>query len=199
MDHLVHIEDVAQRNELPLFRTSRPRQYKAHCPICQDRRRQFHLYVSADRDVYYCHKCGATGGVIAFHAWLRGISFESAKADLYPPPRSTRHGDRRTIRKHPAETLTREQLQQLGFTLRTPKRFPPTGVNHAQWALHRQWELDWIWSQWLSYQRQLRRTQTNILRAGLQSGWAYKHLVLTRARRVSLKRRTIVPAWKQAQ
>lgn len=174
----IHIDEVAKRHDLVLFRTSRQGEYKAHCPVCQDGRRQFHLYVSVGKDAFYCHKCGAHGGVIAFHAWLKGVSFEEAKYDLYPARMDS------TKRMHPAETLTQRQLATLGCTLRTPKKTAPKGLSQAQWAHRQQAELDWIWSLWLQHQRQERQFERVLLRAGLQAGWAYRPLVLARARRV---------------
>ncbi|MHB1685210.1 MAG: CHC2 zinc finger domain-containing protein [Bacilli bacterium] len=146
---MVGIEEVATRNELVLYRTTRPGQYKAHCPVCQDRRRTYHLYVSADKDTFFCHKCGAQGGVIAFHAWLRDISWEAAKTELYPS--QTRSVRRTPV--HPAERLTREQLTKIGMTLRTPSWNAPTGVDRTMWAKRRKAELDWIWNEWCAYER----------------------------------------------
>ena len=157
---LVGIEEVAQRNSLALFRTSRAGQYKARCPVCKDRHREFHLYVSAEKDAFCCHKCGASGGVIAFHAWLRDISFEAAKAELYPP-------QTRTVRRapiHPAERLTREQLAKIGMTLRTPGRIAPKGVDRTQWAKRRKEELDWIWAEWCEYQRATKQLEQALRR-----------------------------------
>lgn len=145
---MISIEEVAQRNELLLFRTSRPGQWKAHCPICGDTGRSYHLYVSSVKDTFYCHKCGARGGVVAFHAWLKGINFESAKEELYP--RDETH-PRRPL--HPALRLTKAQLEKLGFTLRTPRRNVPQKVDPVQWRRHRKAELDWIWQEWLAHDR----------------------------------------------
>jgi hypothetical protein len=150
---LISIEKVAQRNELSLFKTSRPGQWKAHCPVCGDAGASYHLYVSSVKDTFYCHKCGARGGVVAFHAWLKGIDFESAKAELYPPD------DTRPKRPlHPAERLTKTQLEELGYNLRTPRRFAPSGVDPMRWRRHRKAELDWIWQEWLAHD-QLQREQ----------------------------------------
>lgn len=145
---MIGVEEIAKRNGLTLYRGSRPGQYKAHCPVCKDNRRTYHLYVSAERDVFFCHKCGASGGAIAFYAWLRGISWEAAKAELYPP--AERSNQRK---RHPAESLTRAQLAAMGFTLRTPSCQAPAGIDPRQWSRRRQAELDWIWSQWQEYCR----------------------------------------------
>jgi len=145
---MISIEQVAQRNQLVLFRTSRLGQWKAHCPVCQDTGRRWHLYVSTTRDAFYCHKCGAQGGVIQFHAWLTGVSYETAKAELYPP---TQRLVKRRV--HPGETLTRAQLEAIGFVPRKPRIQAPNGVDPLFWAKRRRAELDWIWSEWQAYQR----------------------------------------------
>jgi hypothetical protein len=115
------------------------------------------LYLNEDRDVFFCQKCGAHGGSIAFHAWLRGTSFEEAKADLYPPAEHPQAFKRPV---HPAERLTKAQLSEIGFRLRTPKRTCPSGVDPSVWRAHQKAELDWIWSEWVrheSIERQLER------------------------------------------
>lgn len=145
---MVNIEDVANRNHLNLCHTSKQNQYKAHCPVCKDRAREYHLYVNVARGVFCCHRCGISGGVIQFHAWLRGISFEDAKRDLYPP------SERKTPRYvHPAEKLTREQLAKLGYSLRSTRKIPPNGVDAKMWARRRKAELDMIWTDWMEYQK----------------------------------------------
>ncbi|MCL6445096.1 MAG: hypothetical protein K6T83_16855 [Alicyclobacillus sp.] len=153
---MIGIEEVAERNNLMLYKTSRPGQYKAHCPVCGDQGRDFHLYVSAVKDAFYCHKCGAKGGAVAFHAWLRGIDFETAKVELYPQVGRTKRP------LHPAERLTKAQLAELGFTLKTPRRTPPAGVNPLDWKRRRKAELDWIWREWQAHEK-FKREQTERL------------------------------------
>ncbi|MFD1676085.1 CHC2 zinc finger domain-containing protein [Alicyclobacillus fodiniaquatilis] len=143
---LIGIEEVARRNDFQLFKTGRPDQWKAHCPDCGDKGRQYHLYVNTAKDQYHCVKCHASGGVVHFHAWLRKTSFEEAKNDLYPPNESKR---RRPL--HPAEKLSKEQLNAMGFTLKTPTPIPPKGVDGKRWYARRRRELDWIWSEWLEH------------------------------------------------
>lgn len=145
---MIGIEEVAERNNVTLFKTSRPGQWKAHCPACGDRGRSFHLYVSSIKDTFFCHKCGERGGVVAFHAWLKGLDFDTAKAELYPPVKS--HLKRPM---HPAEMLTRSQLLELGFTTPKPKAKPPAGADPREWRKHRRAELDWIWSEWCEYEK----------------------------------------------
>lgn len=140
---MVGIEEVAKRNSLRLYKTSHPGEWKAHCPACGDHGRSYHLYVSTDKDAFYCHKCGERGGVIAFHAWLKGINFEAAKVELYPPDNNR---PKRPL--HPAERLTKAQLQELGYTLRTPQRRAPAGIDAVQWRRHRKAELDLMWHEW---------------------------------------------------
>ena len=158
---MVGIEEIAQRNQLMLYRASRPGQWKAHCPVCGDRPREFHLYVNTDKDAFYCHKCGTKGGAIAFHAWLRRVPFETAKEELYPPQAQS---PKITRRNHPAEQLTKAQLSEIGFTLRTPRKIAPAGVDPVAWARHRKAELDWIWSEWQALQRQERQLEARLRR-----------------------------------
>ena len=160
---MVGVEEVADRNGLQLYKTSRPGQWKAHCPICQDGPRKYHLYASSVKDTFCCHKCGARGGAVHFHAWLRGISFEEAKAELYPNTREKKY-------THPAERLTKEQLDELGYTLRKPNFKAPNGVDKDAWRKHRKAELDWIWHEWQEHERakraQMRRLTALLSGAG---------------------------------
>jgi len=153
---LVTIEEVADRNELKLYRTSHAGQWKAHCPACGDKRDQFHLYVSADRDAFVCQKCGEKGGATQFHAFLRDISFEEAKLELYPPSEKSHR------RIHPVEKLTREQLKMMGYRLRKPRSYPPKWVQLqgeqaikewlAKYRERNQRQLDALWEDWLWYE-----------------------------------------------
>ena len=160
----VSIEEVAERNELRLFRTSRYGQWKAHCPVCGDRRDQFHLYVKGGDEKetgFYCHKCGAHGGTIAFHAWLRGITFEAAKDELYPPKPELPNRPKR--KRHPAETLTREQLASIGFTSRTYLK-RPVGMDEKAWYRYKRDTLEFIWREW-NYYQQIQREREEFWRA----------------------------------
>lgn len=151
---LVGIEEVAKVNHLELTKTSRPGQYKAHCPACGDQGHQYHLYVSANKDAFYCQKCGSKGGAIAFHAWLKGVDYITAQNELYP------EHQRRPV--HPAERLTPEQLAKIGFV---PKRLPrkaPAGWDQKKWNTYRSNTLSYIWREWCAYER-LNKEQTTRL------------------------------------
>jgi hypothetical protein len=152
---VVSIEEVAQRNNLRLYPTSRPGQFKAHCLVCGDKGGQFHLYVSSNKDTFFCHKCGTRGGAVAFHAWVKGIDFAAAKAELYPQGQN-----RRPL--HPAETLTPQQRDEMGFIVRKPSPIAPKGADQKEWNRYRRRVLDWMWSEWLAYER-YKRGQTERL------------------------------------
>lgn len=143
---LIGIEEVAKRNRFRLYPTTHIGQFKAHCPNCQDKRRQFHLYVSAVKDTFFCHKCGSKGGVVAFHAWLKGIAFQEAKDELYPL-------HKRKFPRHPAEQLTREQLAEIGFTNRISSPIAPKAFSQREWLRYRRRTFDWIWFEWREYER----------------------------------------------
>lgn len=142
MRTLAHILDVAQAAQLPLRRTSRASEYRSHCPFCHDDARHWHLYLSASKDAYYCHRCGAHGGVIQFYATLHELSFAQAKERLYPAGK--------TRKRHPAESLSPEDLKRLGF-LSKPWVRPPH-LSEREWQTYRQRCLDWIWSAWKDHE-----------------------------------------------
>ncbi|MCF8568433.1 hypothetical protein LLE49_27320 [Alicyclobacillus tolerans] len=143
---MVGIEEVASRNQFRLYPTTRLGQFKAHCPTCHDTNRQFHLYVSSTKDTFFCHKCGAKGGVVAFHAWLKGIPFQFAKDELYPV-------GKRTFLRHPAEQLTYEQRAEIGFTTRLPSPIAPKAYTQKEWSRYRRRTLNWIWREWRAYEK----------------------------------------------
>ncbi|QSO48771.1 CHC2 zinc finger domain-containing protein [Alicyclobacillus mengziensis] len=143
---MIGIEEIAVRNKFPLYPTTRFGQYKAHCPVCHDKRRQYHLYVSSVKDTFFCHKCGSKGGAIAFHAWLNGVTFQAARDELYPV-------GKRKFPRHPAEELTREQLAEIGFTNCIPSPVAPKAFTQKQWILYRRRTLDWIWREWREYEK----------------------------------------------
>lgn len=143
---LVGILEVSEINGIEL----RPNRYKqdqytAHCPVCGDRGTRRNLEVNASRDVFHCWACDAKGGTIQFHAWLRGISFEAAKAELYPSKslRSTR-------RQHPAEYLTREQLAKIGW-----KGNVMTNLFKLPYSTRKE-VFDVIWEEWQVYEEMQR-------------------------------------------
>jgi len=148
---LVGIEEVAIRNQFRLYPTTQIGQFKAHCPACHDKQRQFHLYVSSVKDTFFCQKCGTKGGVIAFHSWLKGISFQAARHELYP-------AGKRKFPRHPAEQLTYEQREEAGFTTHLPSPFAPKAFTQKEWNRYRRRTLDWIWREWREYE-QLRKEQ----------------------------------------
>lgn len=156
---MVGVEEIAERNKLHLVRTSTHNQYKAHCPVCKDDRRVYHLYVNTARDTFCCHKCGASGGAIQFHAWLKGVTFEEAKRDLYPS-----HAHNHKQPEHPAERLTRDQLRTIGFVGRTSK-IAPKGVDPKVWSDRRKAELDWIWAEWQERLAWERRVELHVRQA----------------------------------
>jgi hypothetical protein len=164
---LVGIEEVANRNNLKLYKTSHPGQWKARCPVCQDSGRDFHLYVSTDKDAFYCHKCGERGGVIAFHAWLRGVDEATAKTELYPQV-----AGRPQRRRHPAEQLTVKQLHEIGFT-RRPRYTAPSGADPAKWRKHYRASLDWIWEEWCAYEKLNREISERLTKLLMQSDQAH--------------------------
>ena len=146
MVELVSIIEVAERNGLELRPVRyHPGQYQAHCPECGDHGRRRNLEINAEKNggVFHCWACGAHGGAVTFHAWLRGISFEAAKAELYPSkPISSSNRPKR--RQHPAESLTREQLMKIGFERSNFFKRPAT-MDAKRWYEYRRDTLDWIW------------------------------------------------------
>ena len=141
----VKIEEVAQQANLVLRRTSRVGQYRTHCPFCGDDTRHWHLYLNTDRDVFYCQRCGEQGGVIRFYALLHDVTEAEAKEKLYPPKPGSHQF------RHPALSLTREQLDQAGIIGGLRKK--PSSMSDKEWFAYRKRTLDWIWREWRAYER----------------------------------------------
>lgn len=154
---MVGILDIAATDGLKLYKTSRPGEWKAHCPVCKDTVRRFHLYVSSDKDTFFCFKCGASGGSVAFHAWLQQVDFDTAKLQLYPPTEA-----QRSRKVHPGEKLTSTQRSKLGFLLRRPSPVAPGAFDQKTWNRYRKRTFDWMWREWREHER-FEREQTKRL------------------------------------
>lgn len=128
---VIPVEEVASRAGLVLSPVrSKPGEFYADCPFCNDT--AGHLRVNAEKQTYFCFRCGARGGANDF---ARGLGIPLSA----PRPKKMRH---------PAEALTSEELKALGF-LRKP-----------DWG--RLWREDpararalaaWIWREKKSYDR----------------------------------------------
>jgi hypothetical protein len=154
---LIGIVEVAERNGIEL-RPNRYRsgQYLAHCPECGDRgqRRNLEINEYVKGGSFHCWACDAHGGAVSFHAWLRGISFDEAKRELYPS--SSSRPKRRQA--HPAEQLTHTQLKELGFRGHLPYE-RPVGMSSQRWNEYRRDTLDWIWQTWQDVQQAKRESE----------------------------------------
>lgn len=161
---MVGILDIAAVDGLRLYKTSRQGEWRAHCPVCKDTGRSFHLYVSSERDAFICFKCGASGGAVAFHAWLQQIDFDTAKTQLYPPT-----NQKRKRKVHPGERLTSAQRLQLGFPLRRPSPVAPGAFDQKTWNRYRRRTFDWMWREWREHEHfereQTKRLQSLLLQA----------------------------------
>lgn len=56
--------------------TSRGYQHSYHCPFCNDYKER--LFINPDRQVYFCHNCGAKGTLVAFISNYEHIPWDDA-------------------------------------------------------------------------------------------------------------------------
>lgn len=158
---LVSIVEIAERCGLPLKKTTKPDQYVTHCPFCGDDEKHWHMSIHAGKDTYRCVKCDAHGGATALYASLRNLSWEEAKAELYPKSNTPQ----RKRKRHPAESLSPEQLKLIGFQRKPYRMRKPTGMDEIAWRRYQRQTFDWIWSEWLRYQRFQRKIEKLLLDA----------------------------------
>lgn len=138
----VCIVDIAEQAGLKLVRMRKPGQFKTNCPFCADKKMKLELNV--DMNVFHCWVCDSGGGLISFYALLYNVSEATARETLFPLP----SGRRRFT--HPALTLTKEQLAEIGFTRACPHK-RPSHWSMREWGRYRKRTLDWVWGEWKRY------------------------------------------------
>jgi len=88
---------------LDLSRLHHRRKGKVPCPFHDDDRRSPALSVDVDRELYYCFRCGAKGGPVAFRKLLNGDMSVTAHATgrwVADPFRDAYRATRRLIQEH---------------------------------------------------------------------------------------------------
>jgi DNA primase len=171
---VVSIEEVAQRNNLELIpNRHRPGQYTAHCPSCGDVGRRRNLEINA-QGIFHCWACGAKGGVVAFHAWLSGLSFRDAKQDLYPQSQEKKRF------RHPADDLTHEELKEMGFVSRKLSWKAPSAISQDEWNKYVKRTKDYIYQEWLRHCAS-KHEQEKRIAALLEQGMATQNISVVEA------------------
>lgn len=147
---LPSILEIAQQHGLQIndrYSSHSAKEIRGKCPFCgadANKNGKFYLSLNTINNLFKCWACGESGGVLKFIALLEEKSIEEVKRDLWGSNRSPR-------KLHPAEKLTPLQLRAMGFV----------GFN---WGKQRKENpeaykrtLNWIWSEWQIYSKNLKR------------------------------------------
>ncbi|RJO63159.1 MAG: hypothetical protein C4542_00505 [Dehalococcoidia bacterium] len=123
-------------------------EYTSPCPFCGDRGRQRHLRLNSEKAVFYCYRCGRSGGVVTFKSLLSDKSENEVLADCKRNKKNggveTQPGDpSQRYRKHPAMRLTGFQLRRVG--LQPKSQWPAWWLEDHAFAA---WWLNEVWSRW---------------------------------------------------
>ena len=76
LDRLPSVEDVLSACNISFAPPKGNNEINIDCPFCDDTRRRFFFDTRIKR--YYCHNCGATGGVLQFYSEIMGCDTKEA-------------------------------------------------------------------------------------------------------------------------
>lgn len=110
MSILPYIVDKAEEYGLRKYpRMTARGEIRVCCPFCGDDTK-YHCYLNPTENIFHCFRCGASGGVARFIAWIENRS-ELEVLDEY----RQKAGVNRKKTVHPAERLTAHQYRLMGF------------------------------------------------------------------------------------
>lgn len=145
---LPNILEVAERNHLEADpKTIRNKEVRFKCPFCQadaNRRNKFFLSINESKNVFKCWYCKEAGGVLKLISLLEGKSEQDLIEEI-------RQQSGTTYKKHPAERLTKGQLELIGY----PK---------IDWIKNREYDYNLykafrekVWYEWKAYVKEKMR------------------------------------------
>lgn len=158
---LPNILDVAKRNHLEVNqKTLNKKEIRFKCPFCHadaNKKNKYYLSINEEKNVFKCWYCKENGGVLRFISLLEGKSEQELIEEI-------RNQKGSTYKKHPAERLTRSQLELIGY----PK---------IDWIKNREFDYhlykafrDKVWNEWKAFVRNKKRFSYQLLFVGLISG-----------------------------
>jgi len=177
---LPDIVEVARKHGLEIrHRTTTNGDYRANCPFCERNGltpdRKYHLYLApADKpgrqNVFHCFRCGEQGGVAKFIALLTGRD-EAEVVEEFRRRWWEEHAGQKPRPRHPAESLTEEQIRRTGLMDYRPDwrgwwKANPEATKKV---------LDALWKEWNRYLRPYRILGFALLLKGIElndMGWA---------------------------
>lgn len=158
---LPNILEVAQNNNLEADpKTINKKEVRFKCPFCHadaNRRNKYYLSINESKNVFKCWYCKESGGVLKFISLLEGKSEQELIEEI-------RQQNGWSYKKHPAERLTRMQLELIGY----PK---------IDWIRNRKFDYDFyiafrdkVWTQWQAYIKEKKQYCYQLLFVNLISG-----------------------------
>lgn len=157
---LPNVLEVAKSNHLEVdSKTLNKKEVRCKCPFCyaDAHKNKYYLSLNEDKNVFKCWYCKESGGVLRFISLLEGKS----ENELIEQVRQ-RSGS--SYKKHPAEKLTRSQLEAIGY----PK---------IDWIANRNFDKklyeayrEKVWMDWKRYVVKQKKYSYQLLFIGLVSG-----------------------------
>lgn len=161
MSILPNVLEVASRNHLEAdSKTLGKKEVRFKCPFCladSNRKGKYYLSLNQDKNVFKCWYCKESGGVLRFISLLE----EKSEQDLIEEIRQ-KNGS--SYKKHPAERLTRHQLELIGY----PK-IDWVANRNFDYQLYKSYR-ERVWKDWKAYVARQKELAYKLLFVGLLNG-----------------------------
>lgn len=161
MSILPNVLEVASRNHLEAdSKTLDKKEVRFKCPFCladSNRKGKYYLSLNEDKNVFKCWYCKESGGVLRFISLLE----EKSEQDLIEEIRQ-KNGS--SYKKHPAERLTRHQLELIGY----PK-IDWVANRNFDYQLYKSYR-ERVWKDWKAYVARQKELAYKLLFVGLLNG-----------------------------
>lgn len=174
---LPDIVEVARQHGLEIrHRQTHNGDYRANCPFCKRNGltpdRKYHLYLApADKpgryqNAFHCFRCGEEGGVAKFIALLTGRTEDEVVEEFRQRWWQEYASGKKPRPRHPAESLTEEQIRRTGLMDYRPDwrgwwRANPTATKKV---------LDALWEAWEEYLYPHRVAAFAVILKGIEDG-----------------------------
>lgn len=161
---LPNIIKVAQEKGIEINqRTLTKREVLCVCPNCGDNFQsgRFKLSLNTMKNSFRCVVCDEKGGVIDFICWIDNKP-RTQVIDELREAAGINNPNRKKQKVHPADMLTRKQLQLIGFR--------PISVKMPKDRSYIKRTKDWIWSEWNEFVNGKKRLAFQILLLGIKQG-----------------------------
>ena len=160
MSILPNVLEIADRNYLEVnAKTLNNKEVMYKCPFCEadSNKNKYYLSLNEDKNVFKCWYCKKSGGVLKLISLLEDKSEQDLIEEI-------RQSSGSSYKKHPAEKLTRSQLEAIGYP-------------RIDWIANREYDYELykvyrekVWDDWQAFVREQKQFSYKLLFVGLVSG-----------------------------